>query len=175
MSDRLVHPAGPDGDDAALLIAAAAAGHGPRVRALLDGEWWGSVHDDGELMRWAADYGAYQLMRDGLVAHAGHPEPLVRRQVAGSLAGVAPERAAELAGDPDGGVRATALRVDPERPGAERYRGHGSGGDASARDPAPGHVIVSAAVVPGCVVGTRTSEQLLSASCGRTHSCRPRS
>ena len=37
--------------------------------------------------------------------------------------------------------------VDPER--AESYRGHGSGGAAAAEDLAPGHVIVSAAVVLG--------------------------
>jgi uncharacterized protein YggE len=39
--------------------------------------------------------------------------------------------------------------VDPERAGAERYRGHGSGGAAAAEDLAPGHVIVSAAVILG--------------------------
>ena len=39
--------------------------------------------------------------------------------------------------------------VDPERVGAERYRGHGSGGAAAAEDLAPGHVVVSAAVVLG--------------------------
>jgi uncharacterized protein YggE len=39
--------------------------------------------------------------------------------------------------------------VDPERAGAERYRGHGSGGEAAAEDLAPGHVIVSAAVILG--------------------------
>lgn len=39
--------------------------------------------------------------------------------------------------------------VDPERAGAERYRGHGAGGAAAAEDLAPGHVIVSAAVILG--------------------------
>ncbi|MGW6931476.1 SIMPL domain-containing protein [Lentzea sp. NPDC054927] len=39
--------------------------------------------------------------------------------------------------------------VDPEKVGNERYRGHGSGGDASAQDLAPGHVVVSAAVILG--------------------------
>lgn len=39
--------------------------------------------------------------------------------------------------------------VDPEQVGHERYRGHGSGGEASAQDLAPGHVVVSAAVVLG--------------------------
>lgn len=39
--------------------------------------------------------------------------------------------------------------VDPERAGAERHRGHGSGGAAAAEDLAPGHVLVSAAVILG--------------------------
>jgi uncharacterized protein YggE len=39
--------------------------------------------------------------------------------------------------------------VDPEDVGYERYRGHGSGGAASPEDLAPGHVVVSAAVVLG--------------------------
>ncbi|ROO51109.1 hypothetical protein EDC02_5973 [Micromonospora sp. Llam0] len=39
--------------------------------------------------------------------------------------------------------------VDPENVGHERYRGHGSGGQASAQDLAPGHVVVSAAVILG--------------------------
>jgi uncharacterized protein YggE len=39
--------------------------------------------------------------------------------------------------------------VDPEQVGVERYRGHGSGGAASAQDLAPGHVVVSAAVILG--------------------------
>ncbi|SFO59557.1 SIMPL domain-containing protein [Actinomadura madurae] len=39
--------------------------------------------------------------------------------------------------------------VDPEGAGFERYRGHGSGGAASPQDLAPGHVVVSAAVILG--------------------------
>ena len=39
--------------------------------------------------------------------------------------------------------------VDPESAGAERDRGHGMGGEASAEDLAPGHVVVSAAVIVG--------------------------
>lgn len=39
--------------------------------------------------------------------------------------------------------------VDPERAGTERHRGHGSGGAAAAEDLAPGHVLVSAAVILG--------------------------
>ncbi|MDQ1656229.1 MAG: uncharacterized protein QOD41_1312 [Cryptosporangiaceae bacterium] len=39
--------------------------------------------------------------------------------------------------------------VDPEQVGVERYRGHGSGGAASPEDLAPGHVVVSAAVILG--------------------------
>jgi uncharacterized protein len=39
--------------------------------------------------------------------------------------------------------------VDPEQPGLERFRGHSSGGEASPEDMAPGHVVVSAAVILG--------------------------
>jgi uncharacterized protein YggE len=39
--------------------------------------------------------------------------------------------------------------VDPDKVGNERYRGHRSGGDASEQDLAPGHVVVSAAVIMG--------------------------
>ena len=39
--------------------------------------------------------------------------------------------------------------VDPEHAGFERYRAHGAGGQASAEDLAPGHVVVSAAVIVG--------------------------
>lgn len=42
--------------------------------------------------------------------------------------------------------------VDPENVGHERYRGHGSGGAASAQDLAPGHVVVSAAVILGFAI-----------------------
>ena len=39
--------------------------------------------------------------------------------------------------------------VDPEHVGFERYRAHTIGGEASAADLAPGHVVVSAAVIVG--------------------------
>ncbi|MGW0199741.1 SIMPL domain-containing protein [Nonomuraea sp. NPDC003201] len=39
--------------------------------------------------------------------------------------------------------------VDPESVGNERYRGHAGGGATSEEDLAPGHVVVSAAVVLG--------------------------
>ncbi|WP_214325213.1 SIMPL domain-containing protein [Nonomuraea sediminis] len=39
--------------------------------------------------------------------------------------------------------------VDPESLGNERYRGHGTGGATAEEDLAPGHVVVSAAVVLG--------------------------
>jgi hypothetical protein len=39
--------------------------------------------------------------------------------------------------------------VDPEHTGFERYRAHGAGGEASAQDLAPAHVVVSAAVILG--------------------------
>jgi uncharacterized protein YggE len=42
--------------------------------------------------------------------------------------------------------------VDPETVGSGRYRGHGSGGSASAEDLAPGHVVVTAAVTLGFAV-----------------------
>ncbi|WP_344499338.1 SIMPL domain-containing protein [Dactylosporangium maewongense] len=52
------------------------------------------------------------------------------------------------------GVRVGAVLhiedVDPESPGVNRYRGHASGsGEAADQDLAPGHVIVSAAVMLG--------------------------
>jgi uncharacterized protein YggE len=51
------------------------------------------------------------------------------------------------------GVRLGAIAhiedVDPEQARAERYRGHSAGGAASTEDLAPGHVVVSAAVVLG--------------------------
>ncbi|GAA2076058.1 SIMPL domain-containing protein [Actinomadura alba] len=39
--------------------------------------------------------------------------------------------------------------VDPEQVRFERYRGHGGGDEASPEDLAPGHVVVSAAVILG--------------------------
>jgi uncharacterized protein len=42
--------------------------------------------------------------------------------------------------------------VDPEQPAASRYRSHSSGGDASGEDLAPGHVVVSAAVILGFAI-----------------------
>lgn len=64
----------------------------------------------------------------------------------------AARRKAELYADA-AGVRLGAVihidDVDPEQVGHERYRGHGAGGAASAEDLAPGHVVVSAAVVLG--------------------------
>lgn len=65
---------------------------------------------------------------------------------------VAARRKAELYAE-TAGVRLGAVvhidDVDPEQVGFERYRGHGSGGAASAEDLAPGHVVVSAAVILG--------------------------
>ncbi|HLL69716.1 MAG TPA: SIMPL domain-containing protein [Micromonosporaceae bacterium] len=65
---------------------------------------------------------------------------------------VAARRKAELYAA-EAGVRLGAVLhiddVDPDRVGNERYRGHGSGGAASPEDLAPGHVVVSAAVVVG--------------------------
>ncbi|WP_231639931.1 SIMPL domain-containing protein [Micromonospora sp. NRRL B-16802] len=42
--------------------------------------------------------------------------------------------------------------IDPEQPGAARYRGHAEAAATSAQDLAPGHVVVSAAVVLGYAV-----------------------
>ncbi|MEV7987459.1 SIMPL domain-containing protein [Micromonospora sp. NPDC085948] len=42
--------------------------------------------------------------------------------------------------------------VDPEQPGASRYRSHAEAAATSAQDLAPGHVVVSAAVVLGYAV-----------------------
>jgi uncharacterized protein len=64
----------------------------------------------------------------------------------------AARRKAELYADAAGVRLGTVVHiddVDPENVGHERYRGHGSGGEASAQDLAPGHVVVSAAVILG--------------------------
>ena len=42
--------------------------------------------------------------------------------------------------------------VDPGRAGIELYRGHTIGGDAADEDLAPGHVVVSAAVILGFAI-----------------------
>lgn len=42
--------------------------------------------------------------------------------------------------------------VDPEHAGVERYRAHAAGSEASAADLAPGHVVVSAAVIVGSAI-----------------------
>ncbi|GAB3809371.1 SIMPL domain-containing protein [Micromonospora zhanjiangensis] len=42
--------------------------------------------------------------------------------------------------------------IDPEQPGAARYRSHAEAAATSAQDLAPGHVVVSAAVVLGYAV-----------------------
>jgi uncharacterized protein YggE len=42
--------------------------------------------------------------------------------------------------------------VDPEQAGFERYRGHDTGGAATPQNLAPGHVVVSAAVILGFAI-----------------------
>lgn len=73
-----------------------------------------------------------------------------RRKAVGAARGKA-ELYAETAG-----VRLGAVLhiddVDPEQTRAERYRGHGSGSTASDQDLAPGHVVVSAAVILGFAI-----------------------
>lgn len=68
MGDRLVCPAGSAaGGGTALVRAAAAAGHGTRVREVLDTYYQpGPADEDADLIRWAADYGAYQVIHDRL-------------------------------------------------------------------------------------------------------------
>jgi hypothetical protein len=67
VEDRLVHPAGSAvGEGSALSRAAVAAGHGKRVQELLDNGWPGSTDEDVDLILWAADYGAYQVIHNRL-------------------------------------------------------------------------------------------------------------
>jgi uncharacterized protein len=65
---------------------------------------------------------------------------------------VAARRKAELYAEA-AGVRLGAVLhiddVDPDQAGVQLYRSHGSGGEASPEDFAPGHVVVSAAVILG--------------------------
>jgi hypothetical protein len=42
--------------------------------------------------------------------------------------------------------------VDPEQPGAARYRSHAEAAATTAQDLAPGHIVVSAAVILGYAV-----------------------
>ena len=43
--------------------------------------------------------------------------------------------------------------VDPEQPGTSRYRSHAEAAATTAQDLAPGHIVVSAAVILGYAVG----------------------
>jgi hypothetical protein len=71
VEDRLVHRPGPAvTEGSALLRAAAAAGHGARVHELLGGA--GSAGgEDAELLLWAADYGAVEVIRAGFGGPVG--------------------------------------------------------------------------------------------------------
>ncbi|MEV6306947.1 HEAT repeat domain-containing protein [Actinoplanes sp. NPDC051861] len=74
VEDRLVHPAESAVDEgSALLRAATAAGYGTRVRELLDHGWPDSAGYDTELMLWAADYGAYQVIHNRLDEYTTKP------------------------------------------------------------------------------------------------------
>lgn len=81
------------------------------------------------------------------VTGKGELRAQARRQAVGAA-----RRKAELFAEA-AGVRLGAVvhidDVDPEQVGFERYRGHGVGGAASTENLAPGHVVVSAAVVLG--------------------------
>jgi uncharacterized protein YggE len=81
------------------------------------------------------------------VTAKGEMRAEARRQAVGAA-----RRKAELFAEA-AGVRLGAVvhidDVDPDQVGPERYRGHGSGGEAFAQDLAPGHVVVSAAVILG--------------------------
>ncbi|WP_430781665.1 HEAT repeat domain-containing protein [Actinoplanes sp. G11-F43] len=85
MNDRLVHTSVPGpADDTALLRAADAAGHGSRVRDLLAGGLAESARGDAELMRWAADYGAFALIVNRLEPDTTGPLLRIARQWAGT-------------------------------------------------------------------------------------------
>jgi len=74
VEDRLVHPPGSAvTEGSALVRAAAAAGHGTRVRELLDDGWAGSARAEVELMLWAADYGAFQVIHNRLDENTAEP------------------------------------------------------------------------------------------------------
>ncbi|HWS39507.1 MAG TPA: HEAT repeat domain-containing protein [Actinoplanes sp.] len=107
MGDRLVHPA--DSAGCGLMAAATAAGHGERVRQLLEHEGDDSVRADTELMLWAADYGAYELVR-------GRLEPdTTARMLAIARAWTATDPVAELRrrlGDPAGVVHRHPITLD---------------------------------------------------------------
>ncbi|MES9541384.1 MULTISPECIES: SIMPL domain-containing protein [unclassified Actinomadura] len=81
------------------------------------------------------------------VSGKGELRAEARRQAVGAA-----RRKAELFAEA-AGVRLGAVLhiddVDPEQIGSGRYHGHGSGGEASPEDLAPGHVVVSAAVILG--------------------------
>jgi uncharacterized protein YggE len=81
------------------------------------------------------------------VAGKGELRAEARRQAV-----AAARRKAELYAEA-AGVRLGAVvhidDVDPDRVGVERYRAQGTSGQASEEDLAPGHVVVSAAVVLG--------------------------
>ena len=110
VEDRLVYAAGSAiAEGNPLLRAATAAGHGTRVRDLLDNGWSDSARADVELMLWAADYGAFQVIHNRLEENT--TKPMLR--IARGWAGVDP--IAELRrrlGDADAVVRRQTVPVD---------------------------------------------------------------
>lgn len=103
---KAVHVAADTGAGA-LLRAATAAGHGPRLRELLDG---GNepARDDAELMLWAADYGAFEVINGRLDEHTTKPMLRIARRWIGA------DPVAELRrrlGDPGGVVRRGTVPV----------------------------------------------------------------
>ncbi|MBB4742326.1 hypothetical protein BJY16_005785 [Actinoplanes octamycinicus] len=110
MEDRSARPAALAVDgNGALLRAATAAGHGTRVRELLANGWSDSARNDTELMLWAADYGAYQVILGRLDQHT--TKPMLR--IARAWVGLDP--VAELKrrlGDPAAEVERQMVSVD---------------------------------------------------------------
>ncbi len=108
MSDRLVHAPGAAGSGGNTLVnAAAAAGHGELVRNALDSNWPEPARSDHELMLWAADYGAYEVVLNRLAPETTRPMLEIAR---GWLAG---DPAVELRRRLGGGEAAEERRTVP--------------------------------------------------------------
>ncbi|GAA4624469.1 SIMPL domain-containing protein [Actinoallomurus vinaceus] len=108
----------------------------------------GRLDDIQSLLVDLVDDGANEIQSvDFDVSAKGELRAEARRKAVGAA-----RRKAELYAEA-AGVRLGAVLhiddVDPQQVGHERYRGHGGGGEASPQDLAPGHVVVSAAVILG--------------------------
>lgn len=96
-------------EGSALLSAATAAGHGPRARILLEEGMFESAREDGELMLWAADYGAYQLIHQRLEGNTTKPMLAIARRWTG--VDVVAELRRRL-GDPDAVVDRGTVSIE---------------------------------------------------------------